>query len=69
MANDFKKTKVKLDLLTYINTLLMVEKAIRGGTCHHAEANNKYIKDYHKNKESVHLNYLDLNNLFGWLMP
>ena len=47
----------------------MVEKAIRGGTCHHAEANNKYIKDYHKNKESVHLNYLDLNNLFGWVMP
>ena len=36
--------------------LLMVKKAIRGGTCHsiyqYAEANNKYMKDYHKNKES-----------------
>ena len=29
-----KKTKVKLDLLTDINMLLMVEKGIRGGICH-----------------------------------
>ena len=47
----------------------MVEKPIRGGMCHHAKANNKYIKDYHENKESVHLNYWDLNNIFGWVMP
>ena len=34
--------------------LLMVEKGIRGGICHsiykYAKANNKYIKDYDKNK-------------------
>ena len=51
-----KNTKVKLDLLTDINMLLMVEKGIRGGICHsiyrYAKANNKYIKDYDKNKES-----------------
>ena len=29
-----KKTKVKLDLLTDTNMLLMVEKGIRGGICH-----------------------------------
>ena len=29
-----KKTKVKLDLSTYINMLVMVEKDIRGGICH-----------------------------------
>ena len=29
-----KKTKVKLDLLTDIDMLLMVEKVIRGGICH-----------------------------------
>ena len=28
-----KKTKVKLDLLTDIDMLLMVEKGTRGGTC------------------------------------
>ena len=30
----FKKTKLKLDLLTYISMLLMLEKGIRGGICH-----------------------------------
>ena len=29
-----KKTKLKLDLLTDIDMLLMVEKGMRGGICH-----------------------------------
>ena len=41
-----KKTKVKLELLTDVHMLLMVEKGIRGGICHarhrYAKANNKY---------------------------
>ena len=45
----------------------MVEKGIRGAICHpihrFAEANNKYTKNYDKNKE-----YLDANNLYGWAM-
>ena len=49
-----KKAKLKLDLLTDINTLLMVEKGIRGRICHsiyqYAKSNNKYMKDYDKNK-------------------
>ena len=49
-----KKTKVKLDLLTDIDMLLMVEKGIRGGICHsiyrYANANSKYMKDYDKNE-------------------
>ena len=56
MASNFKKTKVKLDLLTAINMLLMVENGIREGICHsvhqYAKANNKFMKDYDKNKES-----------------
>ena len=51
-----KKTKVKLDLLTDIDMLLMVEKGIRGGICHfvyqYAKVNNKNMNDYDKNKES-----------------
>ena len=51
-----KKTEIKLELLTDIDMLLMVEKRIREGKCHAmpicAEANNKYKKNYHKNKES-----------------
>ena len=64
----FKKTKVKLDLLTDIDMLLMVEKGIRGGLCHgihrYAKANNKYMKDYDKNKESSYIQYWDVNNLY-----
>ena len=40
--------KVKLDLLTDIDIILMVEKCIRGGICHsiyrYAKANKKYMK-------------------------
>ena len=50
--------------------LLMVEEGIRGGICHaihrHAKANNKYMKNYDKNKESSYIQYLDANNLYGW---
>ena len=54
-------TKVKLDPLTDIDMLLMIEKGITGRICHtiywYAKANNKYIKDYIKNKESSYLKY------------
>ena len=65
-----KKTKVKLELLTDNDMLMMDEKGIRGEMCNaiykHAKANNKYVKDYNKNIESTYLEYLDANNLYGW---
>ena len=67
-----KNTKVKLDILTDIDMLLMVEKGIRGGICHsiswYVKTNNKYKKDYDKNKESTYIQYWDVNNLYGWTM-
>ena len=67
-----KKTKVELELLTDVNTLLMVEKGIRDGICHaiyrYEKANNKYMKNYDKNKESSYIQYRDTNNLYGWAM-
>ena len=72
MASSLKEAKVKLDLLTNIDMLLMVEKGIRGGLCYsiylYAKANNKNMKDYGKNKESSYLQYWDVNNLYGWAM-
>ena len=67
-----KKTKVKLDLLTNIYMLLMVEKGVRVGICHaihqYVEANNKYMEDCDKNKESLYLKYWYVNNIYGWAM-
>ena len=65
-----KKTKVKLELLTDIDMLLMVEEGIRGRICQaihrHPKVNNKYTKNYGKDITSSYLVYLDANNLYGW---
>ena len=67
-----KKTDVKLELLTDVDMLLMVEKGIRGEICHaiyrYAKVNNKYMKNYNKDKEESFLQYLDANSLYGWAM-
>ena len=46
----------------------MIEEGIRGGICHavhqYAKANNRYMKNYDKSKESSYIQYLDANNLY-----
>ena len=52
--------------------LLMIEEGIRGGITQviakFLQGNNKYIKDYDGNKDSLFLQYLDLNGLYAWAM-
>ena len=53
--------------------LLMFERGIRGGitqSVHRcAAANNPYMgSEYDKSKPTKYLQYLDANNLYGWVM-
>ena len=66
------KTEVILELLPNADILLMVEKGIRCRICHaihrYAKANNTYMKNRDKKKESSYIQYLDAKNLYGWAM-
>ena len=67
-----KCTKVKLQLLTDIDMVVMVEKGIHGGlkqvVKRHAVANHKYLPSYDSTKKTVFLQYLDAKNLYGYAM-
>ena len=67
-----KMTGVKIELLTDISMVLIIENTIRGGLTQvvrkYAVANNKYLPEYDKNRLSSYLQYLDANNLYGYAM-
>ena len=50
----------------------MFEEGTQGGMCQasyrYVKVNNKYMKNYHKNKQSSFLIYDDANNLYGYAM-
>ena len=68
-----RKTRIRLELLSDPDMLLMFERGIRGGTTQavhrYTSAKNEYMGDlYNPNKEFRYLQYLDTNNLYGWAM-
>ena len=63
---------IKLELLTDPDMLLMFECGIRGGITQavhrYTKVNNKYMDDFKHEASSSFLQYLDVNNLYGWAM-
>ncbi|XP_065643096.1 uncharacterized protein LOC136074684 [Hydra vulgaris] len=67
------KTKLKLELLSDYDMILMIKKGIRGGISMISNrlgtSNNKYMgNEYDQSKPSTFIQYLDANNLYGWAM-
>jgi len=64
----FKIIEVQLKLLSDPDTLLMIEKGIRGGvsiiSTRYSTSNSKFTKYYNSDEKSKFIQYLDANNLY-----
>ncbi|GFQ75823.1 uncharacterized protein TNCT_576001 [Trichonephila clavata] len=64
--------RVKLELFTDLDIPFFVERGIKSGISmiphRFSSANNKYLDSYDENKPSKYILYLDVNNLYGWVM-
>ena len=63
-------TGVKLELLQYIDQLLLFQKGIRGGinglgALRHFEANKKYLKNFNSKEESTFGAFFDVTSLYA----
>ena len=67
-----KKTKIRLELLSDYDMILMINKGIRGGISmisnRYATANNKYMDSFDPSKESTYIQYQDANALYACAM-
>ena len=67
-----KMTGMRLKKIVDIDMYLFTEKGLRGEISYiakrYAKANNKCMKNYDPKKPSKFLTYLDMNNLYGWVM-
>ena len=72
-----KVISVKLKKISDIDMYLFIEKGLRGGISYiakrYSKANNKYMKilirqNYDPTNPSKFMTYLDMNDLYGWVM-
>ena len=66
----FKRTKIKLQLITDPDMYIIFEKDTRDGISYisnrYSKTNNKNLKSSDPKQESKHIIYLDANNLYGY---
>ena len=66
-----KMTKIQLQLITEIEELELWERATRGGVSYigdrYALANNPYVDTYDATKPTSYIQFLNANNLYGWV--
>ena len=67
-----KMTKVELETFSNPDINLFTEKGMKGGISYaskrYRKANNENCLDYDKEKPENHINYIDMNNLYGGAM-
>ena len=65
-------TKIKLELIPNPVMYIFCEKDIRGGISYisnrYSKSKMKYLKSYDAKQESKHVIYLDMKNLYGYVM-
>ena len=67
------KTDIKLDLISDIKILDIIERHKRGGLTfvgskRYVKANNHYMSNYNPDLPEDYIMYWDANNLYGWAM-
>ena len=64
-------TDVKIELMTDMNMILMIEKGILGGiSCcsnRYARANNRQVGNFDDTKPETYISFADSNNLYGYV--
>ena len=67
-----KMTGIELEKISDIDKYLFIEKRLRGGISYiakrYAKSDNKYMNNYYPKKPSIFITYLDMKNLYGWVM-
>ena len=63
-----KMTGVRFEKIVDIDMYLFIEKGLSYITKRYAKGNNKYMKDYNPKESSKFITYLDMNNLYRWVM-
>ena len=67
-----KFSGVSLELIQDPSIYMFIESSVRGGvavaSCHHAKANNPYVREYDSSKPTSWIFYQDVTSLYGFCL-